>query len=200
MDKNWKLIFLFNVRFLLFVSVNGKSIPPRLLRRRVPRDTNSGNTLLPASDSETEDAADVPAVKFDSSDVGTLAKRSISSLASINTPSGSANNRTRTTKKTTKHTKTKRTTTASKKTTPITTTTSTTTGTSTASTPPSTTLTTSMASTFTTFQTEALAQSNIYRAVHCAPNLVYNASLNALVQAYAQKLADTKIFAHSNNG
>ena len=55
-------------------------------------------------------------------------------------------------------------------------------------------------SVFTPFQTQALAQTNIYRAVHCAPSLVLNASLNAVAQAYAQKLVSIRKLAHSYNG
>jgi uncharacterized protein YkwD len=52
---------------------------------------------------------------------------------------------------------------------------------------------------FTLFQTQALAQTNLHRAAHCAPSLVLNASLNAVAQAYAQNLANIKKLVHSNS-
>lgn len=55
-------------------------------------------------------------------------------------------------------------------------------------------------SSFSTFQNDALAQTNKYRALHCAPNMKLNTTLNSIAQAYADKLAATQTFAHSNNG
>ncbi|CAF0854945.1 unnamed protein product [Adineta ricciae] len=59
--------------------------------------------------------------------------------------------------------------------------------------------TTSSSSPFTTFQNEVLAQTNKYRAMHCAPNLKLNATLNSIAQAYAVKLTTLKTLTHSNN-
>ncbi|UJR24307.1 hypothetical protein I4U23_027274 [Adineta vaga] len=52
---------------------------------------------------------------------------------------------------------------------------------------------------FTTFQKQALAQSNTYRTTHCAPDLTLDKDLNTIAQNYAQTLCDTNSFAHSGN-
>lgn len=64
---------------------------------------------------------------------------------------------------------------------------------------PSTTISGSSSS-FTNFQLEALAQTNKYRADHCAPNLVLDANLNSIAQAYAVKLVALGYLEHSDNG
>ena len=53
---------------------------------------------------------------------------------------------------------------------------------------------------FTLFQTQALIQTNKRRSSHCVSPLVLNASLNAVAQAYAQKLASIKRLVHSSSG
>ncbi|UJR25720.1 hypothetical protein I4U23_007071 [Adineta vaga] len=58
----------------------------------------------------------------------------------------------------------------------------------------------SSSSAFTTFQNEALNQTNQYRAKHCAPNLKLNATLNNIAQNYAKKLASLNSMIHSQNG
>ena len=73
------------------------------------------------------------------------------------------------------------------------------TSTSTAS-PSTTSLPVGDPSSFTTFQSEALAQTNSHRTVHCAPNLILNESLNAIAQAYAENIAATRSRVHSGNG
>lgn len=54
-------------------------------------------------------------------------------------------------------------------------------------------------SSFTTFQNEALAQTNIRRAAHCAPNIILNATLNDIAQAYANTLARLDTLKHSGD-
>ena len=53
---------------------------------------------------------------------------------------------------------------------------------------------------FTTFQNEALVQTNKYRAAHCAPNLILNSTVNSIAQEYANKLVIKGSLVHSNNG
>jgi uncharacterized protein YkwD len=60
--------------------------------------------------------------------------------------------------------------------------------------------TASSSSSFTTFQNQALAQTNKYRAAHCAPNLILDPKLNSIAQAYASKLVQIGYLVHSNNG
>ncbi len=62
-----------------------------------------------------------------------------------------------------------------------------------------TTKTTRPSLSFTTFQNEALAQTNKYRASHCAPNLILNSTLNFIAQTYATKLVQIGFLVHSNS-
>ncbi|CAF1456916.1 unnamed protein product, partial [Didymodactylos carnosus] len=51
----------------------------------------------------------------------------------------------------------------------------------------------------TTFQKQALTQTNYDRALQCAPVLTLNATLNSIAQNYATFLATNEIFQHSGN-
>ncbi|CAF0888711.1 unnamed protein product [Adineta steineri] len=50
-----------------------------------------------------------------------------------------------------------------------------------------------------TYRQQSLDEHNILRKKHCVPPLVLDPALNDIAQKYAQKLADTHIFAHSGN-
>ncbi|CAF0790997.1 unnamed protein product [Didymodactylos carnosus] len=57
----------------------------------------------------------------------------------------------------------------------------------------------SSASTQTAVQKNALRQHNIFRRRHCVSALKLNNTLNSIAQRYANKLANTNTFVHSNN-
>ncbi|CAF4602544.1 unnamed protein product, partial [Rotaria sp. Silwood1] len=75
----------------------------------------------------------------------------------------------------------------------------TTTGTATASriSSSSSTQTITTTSTPTTFQQQALLQHNYYRQLHCTDALVFNSTINAIAQTYANYLAANNLFQHS---
>ncbi|CAF1190100.1 unnamed protein product [Adineta ricciae] len=62
-----------------------------------------------------------------------------------------------------------------------------------------TTTTTTTVFTPNLFQQQALAQTNVDRAVCCAPAMILDADITAIAQTYAQKLCDTNTFVHSGN-
>lgn len=49
-----------------------------------------------------------------------------------------------------------------------------------------------------TFQSQSVSEHNTYRSTHHAPGLTQSAALNASAQAYAETLASTGEFKHSN--
>ena len=50
------------------------------------------------------------------------------------------------------------------------------------------------------YQNATLKHHNSLRAIHCAPPLQLDAQLNTIAQNYAEYLAKTNRFQHSNNG
>ena len=63
--------------------------------------------------------------------------------------------------------------------------------------PPTVAPTAGPSTSFTTFQNEALAQTNKRRAEHCAQDLILNSTLNAIAQAYAAELVSLGRLEHS---